>query len=360
MNLWSVTERSTQRIATEEKLGESSHPIAQILMFLLCCVPGVGALWFGIPNLPKTLSCKPDGNVAQCQEAQKFLNIPVKTRSFVQPQKIAKPIVRELGGNNTLVYGGLAYIGGLLGIIALYSTLVVSRRVWVFDRHRQVIINEKYTAIRKTEQRYSQQDVLGIVLEINDIRVTNITEHIFVRLNLQSGEQPTRHQPFNDRQPIFYDCEYNRLDEAIDLVIQPISKLLQVPYQIKFFFQQQACIVFDVDRQCVDIFENRNSYQIPFADIQGFEIERLGESERIMTIGEGSLDTDSYHTYTYRLLLITNGGNLPIHQIDSQNPNGIGELERKWEVLSMTDNRGYQWMEQLQQQLERLLTAVPV
>jgi hypothetical protein len=334
MNFWSVLEKSPQRIVTQAKVGESAHPISRILMFLLCCVPGFGALWFGMPLLPKTLSCQPDGSVAHCQEVQKLANIPVTTRSFVQPQTIAKPIFRELGGNNTLVYGGLAYIGGLVGIIALYSTLVVSRRVWVFDRHRQIIINEKYTAVRKTEHRYSPQDVFGIVVEINDITIDANADLIFVRLNLQSGAQPTRYQPFNAQQPIVYNCEYDRLPEAIDLV-------------------------FDFDRQYIEIFADRDSYQIPFADIQKLEIERSSERERAIEIGEGSIDTDSYCSYTYRLLLVTNNGDfLPIHQIDSRSSSL--DREREDEIESLTDNRGYRYMELLQQHLERLLDAVLV
>jgi hypothetical protein len=359
MNRWSVIEKSPQRIVTEEKLGESSNLISGILMFLLCCVPGFVALWMGIPNLPKILSCKPSGSISQCQEVQKFLNIPIKTRSFVQPQKISAPIVRELGGNITVVSVGLAYIGGIVGIVIIYSSMVVGRRVWVFDRNRQVIVNEKYTALRKTEQRYRQQDVFGIILEINDFYINANPEHIFVRLNLQSGEQPIRYLPFNSQQPIIYDCEYSTLAEAIDTVIRPTSKVLQVPYQLKFFFQQQACSIFDFDRQYIDVFADQDSYQIPFTDIQRFEIEKISDNQSIVSIGENSLHTDAHHSYTYRLLLITNDGEcLPIHQVES-NDSSIRH-ERAEELLSLTNNQGYRWMELLQQELEQLMNLVMV
>jgi hypothetical protein len=354
MNLWSVIEKSPQRIVTQEKLGESSHPIASILMFLLCCVPGFVALWMGIPNLPKTLSCKPSGSISQCQESQNFLNIPVKTRSFVQQQKISTPIERELGGNSTITSIGLSYIIGLAGIVILYSSMVVSRRVWVFDRNRQIIVNEKYTALRKTEQRYRKQDVFSIILEINDLCIKANSEHVVVRLNLQSAEQPTRYLPFNSKQPMIYICEYNRIAEVIDTVVRPTSQALQVPYQLKFFFQQQSCSIFDFDRQCIDVFSARNTCQIPFANIQGFRIEKTSDMQKIVVITDNSIDIDRSNSYTYQLLLVTKDGDcIPINQVESHDSSIRPEREEA--MLSFDNNRGYEWMELLQQQLEKLL-----
>jgi hypothetical protein len=348
MNKWSVQEKAPQQIVTEENFQQSAHPVARVFMFSLCCVPGLLAIFLGVPDLPKTLSCKPQGNVSQCQETQQFSNIPVNSRTFVQQQKILHPTEQNLGGTETPTLIGVSYILGLAAIVLMYSSLVVTRKTWIFDRNRRMVSNERYTSFRKTDKRYHKLDVFGVILEISDLCVETNLDKINVKINLQKSAQPTKPTRFNSLQPVIFRRHHEKLSEVINEVAKPISAILQIPYQLKFF-TQDASFIFEFDRQYVDVFIAGDVFQIPFEDIQGFEIEQLADQEITISTGKKSFGINTANQDTYRLCLITNDGeHLQLHQAHSKNAGN----RKSW-----PDNQGYQWMTTLQKQLEKSIRS---
>jgi hypothetical protein len=246
---------------------------------------------------------------------------------------------------------GIGYIFGITAIILIYSSMIVTRKIWIFDRQKKMVINEKHTSFRKTEQQYSKQNIFSVILEISDLCVETNLDDIDVKINLQEGEQPTRQSGNNSLQPVIFQRHHERLSEAINAVAKPISAILQVPYQLKFF-TQDASFIFEFEQQYVDAFIAGEVFQIPFEEIQGFEIEKLADREVTISTGENSFGVDTSNQYTYRLFLITNnGGYLQLHQAYSKNTGN--RRERDEAILSFTDNQGYQWMNMLQKQLEK-------
>ncbi len=80
MSFWSITEQSPNRIVTKQDLSSKINPFSRCLHFALICIPGLLAIWIGLPFLPGKTVCQPSGkNLAECRRIQSFLTIPVKT-----------------------------------------------------------------------------------------------------------------------------------------------------------------------------------------------------------------------------------------------------------------------------------------
>jgi preprotein translocase subunit Sss1 len=349
---WTAIEKSPQRVVTQQDLQQKSNLVMQIIMLLLISIPGGLAIWIGLPVLPKTLNCQPVGNIAECQEVSKFFKLPVKKTIFQQTRKLLKPTQSEIPGDMNLVGIGLAYLGAIGAILLIFAWTITTKEVWIFDKHRQILVRKKYKTLRKIEQKYHPQDIFNLSLEITDLLIDSTYPAIFAKINL-ADRDTTKISIFSPREPVIYDDEYDEFTEIISMIVNPISTILKIPWQLKFFFDRN-CYIFNFDRQCIEGFTYNSSSNIPFQDIHSFEIESLFG---IHTKAESLGDDEVIHRCIIRLILITKyGGRFPIHQAESRDD--MGRNEQIGELRSIEQSRSYQWMKLLIPQLLLLVNRL--
>lgn len=348
---WSIVEKSVQRVVTQQDLRSKMHPVKHFLIPLIVSVPGLLAIWFGVPLLPKTIDCQPSGNGSECRETRKLLDMPLQTTITPSPRKLLKPTTIELKGDTNLVWVGIGYLGGIATIALIFAFAATTKEVWIFDRNGKIDC-QRFTTLRKQSTQFDRSQIFDLIVEIPNLSIDNTIPVITGKINLVENRITT--QPIatlfgNSKEPTIYDAKYDRLEQIFSEAIDPIGRILDLPWQLKFFFYND-CYIFNFDRQCIEGFTEQGNLIIPFSVIRSFEIETVSLDLMSVSADENSIGGNIDRQGIHRLLVMTeNDGCFPIHESESKDSRGRSETGK--------DSRSYRWMEQLQSHLTRLALA---
>jgi hypothetical protein len=214
------------------------------------------------------------------------------------------------------------WVGGTIGSLMAIRLTRPKKTNWVFDRTTETIQKKPLTLIQLPPRTFASSDVHGLVLEVPDIALDSYRTSIFVRLNLHEGETPTQYLLWNENQPAVYSAPHEEISEVVSKVLQPICQILERPWQLKFFHEDE-CFIFDFVEQAVDRYMNGERLNhIDFRDIADFQVE-----EPVLKSGETLLYLEP-EKVCYLNIVLNNGESFRIHQYSGfEEGNALGWLE---------------------------------
>ncbi len=311
-------------------------------MGFITYVPGCVALLFGFSGLPETNSCdvsKISPNGMECSEVKKFLDIPVSNSTVQLIGQKFKPFNKNIPGDNSFFGLGLLWIGGVSAGFLINKSLNPQKITWIFDRTSKIVQQHPETDRDKTIRTFARSDIHGLVLEIPDLANNSAQVNIFVRLNMDAGEVPTQYLSWNENQPSVYTAPYSGFSEIVESVIKPICQILDLPWQLKFFHQDE-CFIFDFAERLVDHYlSGEKLLRIEFAEISSLEVE--GPFVEIRTEPDDVLANINREAAHYLSLVLTSGERLRIHQFTN--------------IDAIDNNSAEEWLGQIQNRLNEII-----
>jgi hypothetical protein len=334
MSHWSIEERSENRLVAKSIPHQPPHSwmnrILKTLVVMAAFSPGLVALINGAAILPNTLSCtanKKEADVMDCRQSWKLGSLEVRYERFQLVGLSDKTLERHGHGESGFFIFGLLWTSGTIAALAATRLLGPKKTSWVFDRTTETIQKKPLTLIQRPPRTFASSDVHGLVLEISDIAKDSYRTSIFVRLNLHEGETPTQYLLWNENQPAVYSAPHQELAEVVGNVLQPICQIIERPWQLKFFHQDE-CFIFDFRSQTVDRYLNSERLShIEFSKIADFQIE-----EPIANPGETLLYIEPEHL-CYLSINLTNGESFRFHQYSGFATDESGWLTGLVEIL---------------------------
>jgi hypothetical protein len=315
MSHWSIEERSEHRLVAKSIPHKPPHSwmnrILKTLVVLTAFGPGVAALVNGLSALPNTLSCtanSKEANVMDCRQSWQLNGWEVRSERFQLVGLADKTLERKGEGTNSYVIFGGLWIAGTIAALGTARLLGPKQTSWVFDRTTETIQKKSVTLIQRPAKTFASSDVHGLVLEIPDIAKDSYRTNIFVRLNLHEGETPTQYLLWNENQPAVYSAPHEELAAVVSNVLQPICQIIERPWQLKFFHQDE-CFIFDFTQQVVDRYLGGELLNhIEFTEITDFQIEEV-----VAVPGETLLYLEPEHL-RYLKIVLRNGESFRCHQ----------------------------------------------
>jgi hypothetical protein len=342
MSNWSIAEHSDSRLVAQAI--PPAHPwsstVFKVVMSLMAYIPGGMALLIGYSGLPETIIC----NVSQvnpqnmeCRGVKKFLNMPVSTTTIQLAGHEFQPYQYNIPGDNIFFGFGLLWLGGLTAGLTINKVLAPKKTNWTFDRTTQTVQQQPITLLHKATKTFPQSDIHSLVLEIPDLATAATQANIFVRLNMNAAEVPTQYLFWNENQPAVHTAPYPEFPEVVASVIQPICQILDLPWQLKFFHQDE-CFIFDFAEQVVDRYLNGEQLlHIEFNQVISLEIE-----EPATELAPDDLLANMVRESTHYLnLVLKEGERLRIHQFTSSD--------------SLDNYSAMEWMNQLHKYLNDMV-----
>lgn len=311
-------------------------------MGFITYMPGFMALLIGFSSLPKTSYCtvsqiSPNG--MECQEVKKFLDIPINTSTIQISGQKFPPFSNNIPGNNSFFGLGLLWLGGVSAGFLINKSLNPQKITWIFDRTSKIVQQHPEAILDKTVITSARSDIRGLVLEIPDLANNSAEVNIFVRLNMDAGEVPTQYLFWNENQPSVYTAPYSEFSEVVESVIKPICQILDLPWQLKFFHQDE-CFIFDFAERLVDRYLSGDKLlRINFSEINSLEIE--GPFVEIVPEPADVLANINREAAHYLSLVLNNGEKLRIHQFTN--------------IDSIDTNAAQEWLSQIQFRLNEIV-----
>ena len=311
-------------------------------MGFITYIPGCVALLVGFSGLPETSSCDVS-RVApasmECREVRKFLNIPVSNSTIQLVGQKFRPFNNEIPGNNSFFGLGLLWLGGVSVGFLINKSLNPQKITWIFDRTSKIVQQHPETVLDKTIRTFTRSDIHGLVLEIPDLANNSAQINIFVRLNMDAGEVPTQYLSWNENQPSVYTAPYSEFSEVVESVIKPICQILDLPWQLKFFHQDE-CFIFDFAERLVDRYlSGEKLLRIEFTEITSLEME--GPFVEIVSEPDDVLANINREAAHYLSLVLTSGERLRIHQFTN--------------IDAIDNNSAQEWLSQIQTRLNAIV-----
>ncbi len=343
MSRWLITEHSNSRLVAQVIPHPHlwSNTAFKVIMSLIAYIPSGVALLIGLSGLPSTITCddsRVNPAVTECREVKQFLNLPVSTSTMELPGQKIEPYTRQVPGNNSFFGFGLLWLGGVTSALIIIKALAPKRTTWIFDQNTKVIQQQPEALLDSAPRTFPRSDVYGLVLEIPDLIDHGAQVNIFVRMNMDVGEVPTQYLSWNENQPSVYTAIYSDFPEVVTKVIQPICQILDLPWQLKFFHQDE-CFIFDFAERIVNRYLNGEQLlQIEFAEIVGLDVEEPAPDSAIVHDPLANINRESIY---YLNLVLNNGERLRIHQFTD-----VDEPE---------NNFGQAWMHQLRTRLDEIV-----
>ncbi len=342
MSNWLITEHSNNRLVAQAIPPQSlwTSTAFKVIMSLITYIPGFVALLIGFSGLPETLTCnvsRINPNGMECSGVKQFLQMPVSVNTIQFTEQEFQPYTRKIPGDHSFFGFGLLWLGGVTAGLLINKSLTPKKTTWIFDQTTQLIQQQPETLLDKTARTFPRSDIYGLVLEIPDLANNSAQVNIFVRLNMDAGEVPTHYLSWNENQPSVYTAPYSEFSEVVESVIQPICQILDLPWQLKFFHQDE-CFIFDFAERLVDRYLNGEQLlRIEFTEITSLEVE--GPFTEIVTDDAlANINRESAH---YLNLALTNGERLRIHQFTN--------------IDTLENNAAQEWMNQLQTRLNEIV-----
>jgi hypothetical protein len=350
MSNWLITEHSDKRLVTQVTSPPSfwTSTAFKVVMGFITYMPGCVALLIGFSSLPKTSYCNVSqisSNSMECQEVKKFLDIPINTNTIQLVGQKFQPSSHNIPGNNSFFGLGLLWLGGVSAGFLINKSLNPQKITWIFDRTSKIVQQHPETILDKTVRTFAKSDIHGLVLEIPDLANNSAQVNIFVRLNMDIGEIPTQYLSWNENQPAVYTAPYSEFSKVVESVIKPICQILDIPWQLKFFHQDE-CFIFDFAERLVDRYLNGEKLlRVEFTEITSLEME--GPFVEIITDPDNAAANINREAAHYLNLVLTNGEKLRIHQFTN--------------IDAIDNNTAQEWLSQLQFRLNEIVqTAVLV
>lgn len=316
MSHWSIEERSENRLVAKSIPHPPPHSwmnrILKTMVVVAAFGPGLAALTTGAAILPNTLSCtanKKEADVMDCRQSWKLGSMEVRYERYQLVGLSDQTLERQGAGDTGFFLFGLLWTAGTaVTTLAVLQLMSPKKMSWVFDRTTKTIQKQPLTLIPRPPRTFASSDVHGLVLEISDIARDSYRTSIFVRLNLHEGETPTQYLLWNENQPAVYTAPHQELTAVVRNVLQPICHILEQPWQLKFFHQDE-CFIFDFTKQTVDRYLGGDRLNhIEFSEIADFQIE-----EPTATPGETLLYIEPEHL-RYLSITLQNGESFRFHQ----------------------------------------------
>jgi hypothetical protein len=341
MSNWLITEHSNKRLVAQVTSPPSlwTNTAFKVVMGLITYIPGCVALLIGFSGLPETSSC----NISQispssmeCQEVKRFFDVPVNTSTIQLVGQKFPPFSNNIPGDFGL---GLLWLGGVSAGFLINKSLNPQKITWIFDRTSKIVQQHPETLLDKTVKTFARSDIHGLVLEIPDLANNSAQVNIFVRLNMDAGEVPTQYLSWNENQPSVYTAPYSEFSEVVESVIKPICQILDLPWQLKFFHQDE-CFIFDFAERLVDRYlSGEKLLRIEFAEITSLEME--GPFVEIVTDADNAAANINREAAHYLNLVLTSGEKLRIHQFTN--------------IDTIDTNAAQEWLSQIQFRLNEIV-----
>jgi hypothetical protein len=344
MSNWSIAEHSDSRLVAQVMPPQSpwSNQAFKLAMSLIAYIPGGVALLIGFSGLPETITChvsRINSQNMECRGTKQFLNMPISSTTIQLAGQAFPPYTYQIPGDNGFFGFGLLWLGGLSAGLTINKVLAPQKTNWTFDRTTKTVQQQPITLLHKTAKTFPRSDIHGLVLEIPDLATNNATQaNIFLRLNMNAGEVPTQYLFWNENQPAVYTAPHAEFPEVITAVIQPICQILDLPWQLKFFHQDE-CFIFDFAERVVDRYLNGEQLlRIEFHEVISLEIE-----EPSLELANDDLLASMANESAYYLnLVLKEGERLRIHQFTDSNS---------------SDQAAPAWLKQLQNSLGEIVTT---
>jgi hypothetical protein len=340
---WSIAEQSDSRLVAQAIPPQRpwSSKAFKMLMSLIAYIPGGVALFIGFSGLPETITCdvsKINSQNMECRGVKQFFNIPVSSNTIQLAGRDFSPYTHQIPGDNAFFGFGLLWLGGLSAGLSINKVLAPKKTNWTFDRTTNTIQQQPITLLHKTAKTFPRSDIHSLVLEIPDLATNATQANIFVRLNMNAGEVPTQYLFWNENQPAVYTAAYPEFPQVINSVIQPICQILELPWQLKFFHQDE-CFIFNFAERQIDRYLNGEQLlRVDFSDVLNLEIEE--PTPEVATDNLlANLAGESAH---YLNLVLKSGEKLRIHQFTNSE---AGDR-----------NSAQEWLKQLQTTLNEMFT----
>lgn len=344
MSNWLITEYSNKRLVAQITSSPSlwTDTAFKLVMAIITYIPGCMALLIGFSGLPETSSCnvsQTNLNGMECREVKKFLDIPINTNTIQLVGQKFPPFSKQVPGDNNFFGLGLLWLGGVSAGFLINKSLNPQKITWIFDQTSKAVQQHPETILDKTVRTFARSDIRGLVLEITDLASNSDQANIFVRLNMDAGEIPTQYLSWNENQPSVYTAPYSEFSEVVESVIKPICQILDLPWQLKFFHQDE-CFIFDFAERLVDRYlSGEKLLRIDFTEITSLEME--GPFVEIVPDLDNVFASSNREAAHYLSLVLTSGERLRIHQFTSMD--------------AIDDNTAQEWLSQIQYRLNEIV-----
>ncbi len=352
MSKWLITERSNSRLVAQVIPHPSlwSSTAFKVIISLVAYIPSGIALIIGFSGLPGTITCdasRVNPTSIECREVKQFLNLPVSTSTLELSDQKVEPYTQKVPGDGTFFGFGLLWLGGVTSALLLNKAFAPKKTTWIFDQTTKVVQQQPEYLLDSTPKTFPRSDIYGLVLEIPDLINNGSQVNIFVRMNMDVGEVPTQYLSWNENQPSVYMATYSEFPEVVTAVIQPICQILDLPWQLKFFHQDE-CFIFDFAEQTVNRYLNSEQLlQIDFAEIVSLDVE---EPTLEPVVADDPLAQINREFIYYLNLVLDNGERLRIHQFTD-----VADVDEP------ENNFGQAWMHQLRIRLDEIVqTKAPL
>jgi hypothetical protein len=220
MNQWKITESLPNKIVTQEDNRIKGSWIAPLLMVFSGLVPTC----LGVTILPARVVCQPvTVSSLQCQKKAEFLGISIPIQTYIQPVSKPRNSTQVIPGNTIMLSIGLAWVGGLGGILLLSAWYTVTLTTCTLDKTISRISITKKTALRQRINTYLTSEVQELMLKLPSSATTIeafASSVVEIKLTTDSGKSV-----------LFYAQDYNQLSQ-IDKLVLNLSQILNIPYKL--------------------------------------------------------------------------------------------------------------------------------
>jgi hypothetical protein len=288
MSHWSIAEQTETRLVAHSIPRRAAHSwtikILQTALIISAFCPGIAALVSGSAVLPATAVCtasKANAGVMDCQVSRNFWGRVIRKENVYLPEVPAQQLYLQADGDTTMFYFGLYWLVGVSGTIGAIQLLKTRKISWTFDQATDTIQKQPIAIIPKKAQTFDRSAINSLSLEIPDLTLNLFPASLSLGFNLKPVESTVSKSP--DKAAWFklpvsteiYAAGHQELPEVLQSVVQPISAVLDLPWQLVFEHEaEQESFIFDfVDRTITQKFQEEQVLCLSFNEISGFEAE---------------------------------------------------------------------------------------
>jgi hypothetical protein len=288
MSHWLIAEQTETRLVTHSIPRRAANSwtikILQAAVIISAFCPGIAALVSGSAVLPATAVCnasKANAGVMDCQVSRNFWGRVIRKENVYLPEVPAQQLHLQADGDTTMFYFGLYWLAGVSGTIGAIQLLKTRKTSWTFDQAADTIQKKPLAVIPKKSQTFDQSAINSLRLEIPDLTLNLFPASLSLDFNFKSAE--STEQKSTDKAAWYklpvsteiYAAGHQELPEMLQLVVQPIATVLNLPWQLVFEHEaEQESFIFDfVDRTITQQFQEEQVLRLSFDEISGFEAE---------------------------------------------------------------------------------------
>jgi hypothetical protein len=282
MSHWSIAEQTETRLVAHSSPRQAANSwvikALQATVIISAFCPGIASLVSGSNLLPATAVCTASkaAGVMDCQVKRNFWGRVIRKDDVYLPEVPAQHLNLQADGDTTMFYFGLYWLAGVGGSIGAIQLLKTRKISWTFDQTADTIQKQPLAVIPKKAQNFDRSTINNLRLEIPDLTLNLFPALLSLSFNLKSTELTDQSAWY--KRPVsteIYAAGHQELPEMLQFIVQPISGILELPWQLVFEHEaEQESFIFDfVDRTITQQFQEEQILRLSFDEISGFEAE---------------------------------------------------------------------------------------